>query len=323
MIRFCVKRIFMMIPVLLGVMLIVFCINKLSGDPLTLLLPADATQEQYDKKAAELGLDKPVVIQYINYVVGVVTRFDLGTSYETSRPVADEVSERVPTSIKLSLASITFAVVIGIPFGIISAIKQYSVIDYTTTIIAMFFASMPAFWLGLMAIIIFSLKLGWLPASGTETLSSWILPGVTLALSPIATITRTTRSSMLDVIRADYVRTARAKGLSEFQVIWGHALKNALIPVLTVVGMQIGFVFGGAMVVETVFTVPGIGSLLMTAIRQKNFPVILGSVLLLSIIVSFMNLLVDILYGFIDPRIRAQYAGKPGGKKKKASLANE
>lgn len=309
MLKFILRRLLLMIPVLIGVILIVFCINQVSGDPVAALLPADATQEQYDMKKAELGLDKPLVVQFVNYLKGIVTELDLGTSYQTSRPVRDEIMDRFPISIKLALISITISILLGIPFGIISATKQYSGMDYSVTVIALFFASMPPFWLGLMAMIVFSLKLGWLPASGLSTWKSWILPSFTLAMSAVAVITRTTRSSMLDIVRQDYIRTARAKGLSEGTVIRKHALKNALIPVITVIGLQLGFIVGGAMVVEAVFSIPGLGSLMITAINQKNFPVIQGSVLVLALTVCLLNLIVDILYAFVDPRIKAQYSG--------------
>lgn len=309
MLKFILRRLLLMIPVLIGVILIVFCINQVSGDPVAALLPADATQEQYDMKKAELGLDKPLVVQFVNYLKGIVTELDLGTSYQTSRPVRDEIMDRFPISIKLALISITISILLGIPFGIISATRQYSGMDYSVTVIALFFASMPPFWLGLMAMIVFSLKLGWLPASGLSTWKSWILPSFTLAMSAVAVITRTTRSSMLDIVRQDYIRTARAKGLSEGTVIRKHALKNALIPVITVIGLQLGFIVGGAMVVEAVFSIPGLGSLMITAINQKNFPVIQGSVLVLALTVCLLNLIVDILYAFVDPRIKAQYSG--------------
>ena len=307
MLKYILRRLLMMIPVLFGVIVIVFAINKVSGDPVAALLSPDATAEQYAEKRVELGLDKPLVVQLVNYIKGIVTRLDLGISYKTGRPVNREVLERFPTSMKLAVMSILFSVAIGVPFGVISAIRQYSAIDYSVTVIAMFFASMPGFWLGLMLIIIFSSKLNWLPASGLDSLKHWILPSLALGMSPIATICRTTRSSMLDVIRQDYIRTARAKGLTDFTVIRRHALKNALIPVLTVIGIQTGFVFGSSMVIEAVFSVPGLGSLMMTAISQKNFTVIQGSVLFLSLTISVLNLLVDVLYGFVDPRIKAQY----------------
>ena len=284
------------------------------GDPVISLLGNNYTQEQYDAKEAELGLDKPFLEQFFIYVKGVVTKLDLGTSYQTNRSVSTEILERFPVTLKLGILGILVTVIVGIPFGIISATKQYSALDYGVTVISMFFASMPSFWMGLMAIIIFSYKLGWLPASGLFTWKHWILPVLTLGLSPVATITRMTRSSMLDVIRQDYIRTARAKGLSEGLVIRRHALKNALIPVLTVVGMQLGTIVAGSVVIEAIFAINGTGQLLMTAINGKNYPVINGVVLFLSVSISLMNLLVDLVYGFVDPRIMAQYSA---GRKKK------
>ncbi len=316
--KYVLKRVLLMIPVLLGVMFIVFMINHfMPGDPVISLLGNNYTQEQYDAKEAELGLDKPFLEQFFIYVKNVVTKLDLGTSYQTNRSVSTEILERFPVTLKLGILGILVTVIVGIPFGIISATKQYSALDYGVTVVSMFFASMPSFWMGLMAIIIFSYKLGWLPASGLFTWKHWILPVLTLGLSPVATITRMTRSSMLDVIRQDYIRTARAKGLSESAVIQRHALKNALIPVLTVVGMQLGTIVAGSVVIEAIFAINGTGQLLMTAINGKNYPVINGVVLFLSVSISLMNLLVDLVYGFVDPRIMAQYSS--GRKKKKTA----
>ena len=313
--KYILKRVLLMIPVLLGVMFIVFAINHfMPGDPVISLLGNNYTQEQYDAKEAELGLDKPFIEQFAIYVKNVVTKLDMGTSYQTNRSVSTEILERFPVTLKLGLLGILVTVVVGIPFGIISATKQYSALDYGVTVISMFFASMPSFWMGLMGIIIFSYRFQWLPASGLFTWKHWILPVLTLGLSPVATVTRMTRSSMLDVIRQDYIRTARAKGLAEGVVIRKHALKNALIPVLTVVGMQLGQIVAGSVVIEAIFAINGTGQLLMTAINGKNYPVIQGIVLFLSVSICLMNLLVDLIYGFVDPRIMAQYSG---GKKKK------
>lgn len=317
--KYILKRVLLMIPVLLGVIFIVFTINHfMPGDPVISLLGTNYTQEQYDAKEAELGLDKPFLEQFVIYVKNVVTKGDLGTSYQTNRSVSTEILERFPVTLKLGLLGVLVTVIVGVPFGVISATKQYSALDYGVTVVSMFFASMPSFWMGLMAIIIFSYKLQWLPASGLFTWKHWILPVLTLGLSPVATVTRMTRSSMLDVIRQDYIRTARAKGLSEGVVIRHHALKNALIPVITVVGMQLGTIVAGSVVVEAIFAINGTGQLLMTAINGKNYPVINGVVLFLSVSISLMNLVVDLIYGFVDPRIMAQYSG--GRKKKKAAV---
>lgn len=308
MLRYIAKRLLLMIPVLLGVVFIVFTINQLTpGDPVVNILGSNYTEEQYLAKQEELGLDKPFFEQFFLYVKGIVTEFDLGTSYQTKRSVSTEILERFPTTLRLGLLGVLITIVVGIPFGIISATKQYSALDYGVTVVAMFFASMPNFWMAMMMILLFSQKLGWLPASGLGTCAHWILPALSIGLCPIATVTRITRTSMLDVIRQDYIRTARAKGLSERRVIWKHALKNALIPVITVIGMQVGMIMGGSVVVEAIFSIPGLGSLMLTAINNKNYPVIQGSVLFLSISICVVNLLVDLIYGFVDPRIKSQY----------------
>ena len=319
--KFILKRILWMIPIMLGVLLIVFTITHFTpGDPVVALLGSNYTQEQYDMKEAELGLDKSFPEQFVDYVVGVVTEFDLGTSYQTNRAVRDELFDRFPTTIALGIIGVIITVLIGVPFGIISATKQYSLLDYGVTSIALFFASMPNFWMALMMIIIFSLNLKWFPATGLDSWKSWVLPALALGLSPVATVTRMTRSSMLDVIRQDYIRTARAKGLPERKVITQHALKNGLIPIITVVGMQMSTIVAGSVIIENIFAIPGIGSLLMSAINNKNYPVIQGGVLLLSLSVCVMNLLVDIFYAYVDPRIRAQYTS--GKKKQKKTSEN-
>lgn len=316
MVKYILKRLLLMIPVLLGVIFIVFTINQLSpGDPVVGLLGSNYTEAQYKAKEVELGLDKPFLVQFVNYVKGIVTEFDLGTSYQTKRPVTKEILERFPTTLKLGLIGVAITVIVGVPFGIVSATKQYSPLDYGVTVVSLFFASMPNFWMALMMIIIFSLNLKWLPATGLDTWKHWILPCLAIGLSPVATVTRITRSSMLDVVRQDYIRTARSKGLNERKIIFRHALKNAIIPVVTVIGMQMGMIMGGSVVIEAIFAIPGLGSLMMSAINGKNYPLIQGIVLFLSMSICIMNLIVDLVYGFIDPRIRAQY----GAKKKKAA----
>lgn len=316
--KFILKRLFWMLPVVLGVLFIVFTLNRITpGDPVESLLGTDYTQEQYDSMRIKLGLDDPFFVQFYKYVKGVVTRFDLGTSYETKRPVSAEVLERLPTTIKLGLLAVLLTTAVGITFGVISAVKQYSLLDYAVTSVSLFFAAMPNFWMALVMIVIFSLKLNVVPATGLDTWRHWILPVLAMGLSPIAGVTRTTRSCMLEVIRQDYIRTARAKGLKEGFVIRKHALKNALIPVITVVGMQMSLIVGGSVVVETIFSIPGIGTLMMTAINSRNYPVVQGTVLILSVVVCIMNLLVDIAYAYVDPRIKSQYVSvKNTGKRK-------
>ena len=316
MVKYIVKRLLWMIPVLLGVVFIVFTINHFTpGDPVQALLGSNYTQEQYDAKEAELGLDQPFFVQFYRYVKGIVTHFDLGTSYQSKRAVRDELLSRFPTTLKLGLIGVFITAILGIPIGVISATHQYSPLDYAVTVLSLFFASMPNFWMALMMMILFSLKLKWFPASGLADWKGWVLPALALGLSPIASVTRQTRSSMLEVIRQDYIRTARAKGLSDRAVLYRHALTNSLIPVVTVIGMQISLIVAGSVIIENIFTIPGIGSLLMSAINSRDYPVVQGTVLLLSLCISVMNLVVDLVYGFIDPRIMAMYSG---GKKKKS-----
>lgn len=317
MLKYVIKRGLLMIPVLLGVIFIVFMINRLSpGDPVAGILGSSYTQEQYDAKAAELGLDKPLLIQFANYIKSLILKLDLGVSYKTGQSVSKEIFGRLPTTVKLGLIGCVITVVLGVPFGIISATRQYSALDYGVTIFSLIFASMPGFWLALMLVIIFALNLKVLPASmvGSVTWTAWILPAVAVGLSPVASITRLTRSSMLDVIRQDYIRTARAKGLSEGVVIRKHALKNAMIPVITSVGLQLGMLVSGSVVVEAIFSIPGLGTLMTTAIANKDYPIIQGCVVVLATMICSINLLTDIAYGFVDPRIMSQMAG---GKKRK------
>ena len=308
--KYIIKRLLMMILVLFGVMLVVFTINYISPvDPIDVIVGADAAPEVKEAKRAEWGLDQPYLVQLWDYVRNVVTRLDLGTSWNTKTDVLSDILTRFPLTLKLAVMAIALATVIGIPLGVISAVKQNSVLDYICTFLALIGASIPSFWLGLMLIIGFALHLGWFPATGVETWAGYVLPVIAIGIYPIATITRTTRASMLEVIRQDYIRTARAKGVAEKNVITRHALKNALIPVITIVGMQLGFVLGGVMVLEAVFNITGVGALLKQAIGAKDNPTITGCVLFSSFAMCVINLLVDLLYAFIDPRIKAQYAG--------------
>ena len=318
MLRFIIKRILMMIPVLLGVMLIVFSLSHfMPGDPVVNALGSEYTQEQYDQKAAEMGLDKPFLQQFLDYLVDVVFHQDLGYSYKSHREVSTEIGERIGISLRLGIMSCMITVLLGIPLGIISAIKQYSPLDYTVTTISLIFASMPGFWLALMMMLLFSLTLKWLPSSGLSSWKHYVMPVLAQGLMPIASIVRMTRSSMLEVIRQDYIRTARAKGLSERMVIWRHALKNALIPVITVIGMQASMIIGGSVIIETIFSIPGVGTLLMTAINNRDYPSTMGIVLVLSLFVCIVNLIVDLVYATVDPRIKAQFVSSTRQRRKK------
>lgn len=306
--RYILKRILLMVPVLLGVILVVFIMNHISpGNPARILAGENASEEAVAALTEELGLNDPLYIQFFNYVKGIVTKFDLGTSYQTKRPVIDELMDRFPTTAKLALLSICISAVVGISLGIISAVKQNTIIDHLSTGFALLGVSMPAFWAGMMLILVFAIYLKWLPVSGIDGWKNWIMPAFTSSMVGMATITRMTRSSMLDVICQDYIVTARAKGLSEQVIVVKHALKNALIPIITVLGIQLGTMLGGAVLTESVFSIPGLGKFMVDSIKNRDYPVVQGGVLLLAIVFSLVNLIVDIIYAYVDPRIKSQY----------------
>jgi len=307
MIKFLIKRILLMIPVLLGVIIIVFFVSRaMPGDPVKNSLGAGFTEEAYAAEQARLGLDKPVLEQLVNYIWGIVTRFDLGTSYKTGAPVLAEIGNRVWVTLRLGLISIFVTAIIGIPIGILSATHQYSPMDYSVTTLATFFAAMPSYWLALMGILLFTQTLGWLPATGLSSWKHYILPVLCNALMSLAITTRMTRSSMLEVIRQDYITTARAKGLKERVITMRHALKNALIPVITVIGNQCSIIIGGSVVVESIFTIQGMGSLLINRVDARDYPVVVGVTFIISLFVCAINLIVDIVYCIVDPRMKAQ-----------------
>ncbi|AEV30864.1 ABC-type dipeptide/oligopeptide/nickel transport system, permease component [Sphaerochaeta pleomorpha str. Grapes] len=318
--KYILKRLFMMIPVLLGVTFIVFFIMSLTpGDPAAIILGDQASAEALALKRIELGLNDPLIIRYAKYM-GNLLQGDLGTSYKNQISVAAQVWDKFPNTAMLAVAGIFVALLIGIPVGILSAKKQYTVMDTSSMVLSLIGVSMPNFWLGLLLSLLFALKLGWLPSQGMgqgflPLLRSLVLPAITLGTGAAATVVRMTRSSMLEVIRQDYISTARAKGISEKQVTNRHMLKNALIPIVTAVGLQFGQLLGGAMLTETIFSWPGLGRLMVESITSKDIPMVLGAVIFMAVMFSFVNLCVDILYAFIDPRIKSQY-GKGFGKKK-------
>ncbi|MGI6326605.1 MAG: ABC transporter permease [Saccharofermentanales bacterium] len=308
MVKFVIKRLLIMIPVILGVMLIIFTINEMTpGDPAENALGSNYTEERYQEKVIEMGLDKPFPVRYVKYIIGVVTRFDFGTSYSNGRAIGTMIRERLGVTLALAIVSCAITAVLGLVIGIVAAVKQYSMLDYAASTLAVIFGGIPNFWLAMMSIIIFSKNLSWLPASGLTTWKHWIMPVACCALAPVALIARTTRSSMLDVIRQEYIRTARAKGVNERKIVIHHALKNAIIPVVTVIGVQMSIVIGGSIIIETIFNINGLGMLMMSSINAKDYPAIQGIVLILALIVCMVNLIVDLAYGFIDPRIMAQY----------------
>ena len=306
--RYVIKRIVYMIPVLFGVAFLVFAILSLTpGDPGTIVLGITAKPEDIAALNAEFGYDQPFFIRFFNYIGDIIFHFDLGTSYATRQPVIDSIMARFPNTFVLALLSMCVSSAIGISLGILSAVRQYSVMDHISTVVALIFASMPSFWLGLMLLILFSLKLGWLPSFGATSIRHFILPTLTVSLTSAAGLLRLTRSAMLETIRQEYIRTAKAKGASNKRVIWKHALKNALLPVVTALGGGFGASLGGAIIAETVFAIPGMGTLMTTAIRQKDVPMVMGATLFLAVLFSFVILIVDVLYAFIDPRIKAKY----------------
>lgn len=323
--KYILKRLLMMIPVLLGVVLIVFTLMYFSpGDPAKLMLGDSASEEDVQALREELGLNDPYIVQLGNYIKDLVTKLDFGNSYITGRPVMTEILERFPNTALLAVLAASVSVIIGVSCGVIAATKQYSIFDNIATAVSLIGVSMPSFWLGLMCVIIFSINLGLLPASGSYGPEYWILPSITLGTASAASIMRITRSSMLEVIRQDYIRTARAKGQVEKVVVLKHALKNALIPVVTVVGLQFGNLLGGSVLIESVFAIPGIGKYMIDAIKSRDMPVVMGSVLFLAIIFSFVNLMVDILYSYIDPRIKSQYkSAKRKQRLQKAGVVGE
>lgn len=326
------KRLLQLIPVLLGMTFIVFMIIRaIPGNPAQVILGQQATAEAVAALTTKLGLDNPWYIQYFDYLKGIFTG-DLGESMRTRAPVADEVWPYLAATFELALFAMIIAVVVGINAGIVSAWFQNSWFDYAAMVLALIGVSMPIFWLGLMGQWLFSIELAWLPTSGREqvrdpvtamtnlyildtilsgrfdqlgqVLRHLILPGLALATIPMAIIARMTRSSMLEVMRSDYVRTARAKGQKMFFVVYKHALKNAIIPVLTIIGLQMGMLLGGAILTETIFAWPGIGRYIYDAIGYRDYPVIQSGILIIAFIFVMINLLVDLLYSFIDPRIK-------------------
>ncbi|KAF5049777.1 Glutathione transport system permease protein GsiC [anaerobic digester metagenome] len=309
MIKYIIRRIFLLIPVLLGVSFIVFTLMYITpGDPARLSLGESASEEQVQELRDEMGLNDPYLVQYGNYIKKLVVNQDIGKSYVTKRPVMQELTAAFPATLKLAGLSVAFAVLLGVPIGILSAVKQYSWFDSITMILALVGISMPVFWLGLLLIILFSVNLGWLPSSGFSSFKYMILPAVSLGAQSVAIITRMTRSSMLEVIRQDFIRTAKAKGQIERVVILKHALGNALIPIITITGLQFGGLLGGAVLTETIFSIPGIGRLMVESIKMRDYPVVQGGVLFIAIMFSIVNLLVDLLYAYVDPRIRSQYS---------------
>lgn len=313
--KYILKRVLWTIPIMFCVVFLVFTILYFTpGDPAVAILGAGFTEEAYAIKRHELGLDLPYIVQLWNYIKGIVLHFDFGTSYINNRSVATQILERFPVSLIIGVCGTLLSQVIAIPIGVVAATHHMKPLDYTVTTICVILAAIPAFLVAVFFMMLFCLKLKWLPASGITSWTGFILPILCVVFSPAAASCRMTRSSMLEVIRQDYVRTARAKGVPEKEVIRKHALKNGLIPVLTMMGMHLGGSMGGSILVETIFTVPGLGIMMKTAINNQDTPVVCGVVIFIAFMMSMMMLLTDIGYALVDPRVRDQMAG---GKKKK------
>ena len=310
--RYVIKRLLLIIPIIIGISFVIFTIMALTpGDPASLILSAGATQDDIDALNHELGYDRPFMVRYFSYIFDLV-RGDMGKSYITRQPVLKQVLERAPVSLQVAFNAIVFSVCVGVPLGVLSAVKQYSLLDSVPTFVALLLASAPAFLIGMILMLIFSLRLGWLPSSwalsgDTPIWKRFILPMLALGLPYAGRQLRFTRSSMLETIRQDYIRTARAKGAREQTVIWKHAMRNALLPVITVVGTNFGGLLGGAVVVETLFSIPGIGTLIVNSIKQKDMPMVMGGTIALAVMFSIIMLIVDLIHAFVDPRVKANY----------------
>lgn len=298
------RRLLQSVIVVFGVSVLVFFLLRLApGDPVLMLLAESAGPEQIAEARAKWGLDKPIYVQYGVFLSRAV-RGDLGNSLFFQQPALEVLMERMPATLQLSAVALFFSLSIAIPVGLLSALKRDTIWDYLGTNLAMLGQALPPYWLGIMLILIFSVALGWFPTSGRGTWKHLVLPAITLGSVLMALITRLVRSGMLDVLSEDYVRTARAKGLPERTVIIRHALRNILIPLVTVIGLQLGALFGGAVITESIFAWPGVGRLALQAISARDYPLVQASVLVISVVYVFLNLAVDLIYVYLDPRIR-------------------
>lgn len=306
--RYIVKRLLYMIPVLLGVSFLIFGIMALTpGDPAMQILGDGATPEALAALREEMGLNDPFLVRYFHYLYNAL-HGDLGNSYMTKLPVFNEILHRLPYTIRLAFFSIGFAMVVGIPVGMLSAVKQYSLLDTSVLGLSLLLTSMPGFLIGLLLMLVFSVHLGWLPMIGLDSVKAHIMPCLAAGSPTLAAMVRMTRTTMLEVIRQDYIRTARAKGATEGRIIFHHALQNSLLPVITVAGMNFGVNLGGSIVIEQLFAIPGIGQFMINGIRQKDTPVVIAAVMTAALMASLANLLVDIIYTYVDPRLKSRFA---------------
>ena len=322
--RYIIKRILWILPILIGVITIVFFISALApGDPAASLLGSTATQEEIDAMHHTLGLDQPLIKRWFDYIVAVFTRFDFGTSYVTRQPVLNDILVYFPVTVKLALAATLMGVVFGIPLGVLSALKQYTWIDSVILVMSVLFISLPNFWLAMMLLKVFAVKLSWVPSFGLDRPAGWILPILCAGLQSMTQNIRITRSSMLEVMRQDYIRTARAKGQKEGKIVTKHMLRNAMIPVATSIGSGLGNQLGGNMALESVFALPGLGNYIVKAITAINTPAMLGGILFVAIVFTLVNLCVDLSYVAIDPRLKTRVTGKKLSKKEMKKMLAE
>ena len=309
MIRYVVKRFLMLIPLVLCITFVVYGLMSLApGDPASIMLPSNAPQEQKDALNHKLGYDRPFLVKYADFVYNLVFKGDFGISYRTQQPIINEFKTRLPISVTLAFTSLTLASCIGIPLGVLSAVKQYSLLDTIPSVMALTLSAVPSFWFGMMLIYFLAYRLGLFPSYGMGGIEHWVLPTLTIAVVYAAEILRYTRSSMLETIRADYVRTARAKGVAERTVIWKHAMKNGLLPVVTLLGSSFGAQIGGAIVTENLYNLPGLGTLTLLSINMRDTPTVVATSVIFATLYNIILILVDLMYAFIDPRIKAKYS---------------
>ena len=319
--RYILKRLLWMIPIIIGIVILIFTILHLvPGDPARMILGVTATPEEIAAMRHKLGLDQSFLVQLATYMGGLFFHLDMGNSYVTGVPIAHEILSRLPRTLGLGMISMLISFVVGVLLGILAGTHQNRWQDRFCMMIALAGVSMPAFWLALMLVLLFSVQLGWLPASGMGSIQHYIIPAIATSFGGIAGIARQARSSVLETIRSDYVTTARSKGLKQREVVIKHILPNALIPIITVAGASFAGVFGGSVIIETVFSINGIGLYMMSGITSRDYPVVQGCVVLLGIIFSLCMLLVDIAYAFVDPRIKAQYENESKKKKRKEAV---
>lgn len=313
MLKYSLKRLLYMIPVTIGVVFVVYLIMYLTpGDPVALLLGSDATPELIKETRDKLGINDPFIVQFFHYIINLA-RGDFSTSWYTGGNVSIRLFGAIPYTLILTICALAIAMIVSIPLGVIAAVNQNTIADYSVSFFAICGVSAPTFWVGIMLILLFCVHLGLLPSAGIDSWKSYILPSITMSFNLLASITRTQRSSMLEVLRQDYIRTAKAKGVSNRTAVYSHALRNAIIPSITVAGINFGTLMGGSVAIETVFAIPGVGRLLSDSIKIHDTPTVIGCMVFTAVTVSIVNLIVDLLYAAIDPRIKAQYL--KGGKK--------